>query len=207
MRYYYSFSVFVLILAFLWLCSERILRGFCATAGTIFPPPQGGDRGGSSSGSRTWLFQSLFSRSKEGRRPMLDPWPSHGRTSPFTKGNVDAESYYVTDSCGRLVCHRQPEGCLFSYSGRSVTREVRLLGNGLPVQGSYLWPGLDTKDIHKVHGCCSGPIEAPGHPYTELPGRLVHFSPLQGISELPKGCFSFTTFCFLASEWTPKRMF
>ncbi len=44
--------------------------------------------------------------------------------------------------------------------------------------------GLGPEDVHKVHGCCSGPFEAPGHLCTQLPGRLAHTGPLQGVSEL-----------------------
>ncbi len=34
-----------------------------------------------------------------------------------------------------------------------------------------------------MHGCCTGPFEAPGHSCVELPGRLAHFGSLQGASE------------------------
>ncbi len=37
------------------------------------------------------------------------------------------------------------------------------------------WPGLGAEDIHKVHGCCAGPFEAPGHSCTQLLGRLVDY--------------------------------
>ncbi len=79
----------------------------------------------------------------------------------------------VTDLSGRLVCHRQTERYLFSYSGHAVSQEVTqvsLWGKSLPAQSSSLWSSLGTKDIHKVHGCCSGPIEALEHLYTQLPG-------------------------------------
>ncbi len=39
-----------------------------------------------------------------------------------------------------------------------------------------------------MHGCCPGPFEAPGHSCTQLPGRLAHSGPLQGVSELSQGC-------------------
>ncbi len=58
------------------------------------------------------------------------------------------------------------------------------LEEGLPVQGSSLWPGLGPEDVHKVHGCCSGPFEATEHSCTQLPGRLAHTGLLQGVSEL-----------------------
>ncbi len=39
-----------------------------------------------------------------------------------------------------------------------------------------------------MHGCCSGPVETPGHSCTQLPGRLAHSGPLQGVSEPSQGC-------------------
>ncbi len=38
-----------------------------------------------------------------------------------------------------------------------------------------------------MHGCCTGPFEAPGHPCTELSGRLAHSGSLQGASESSQG--------------------
>ncbi len=38
-----------------------------------------------------------------------------------------------------------------------------------------------------MHGCCTGPFEAPGHPFTELSGRLAHSGSLQGASESSQG--------------------
>ncbi len=101
--------------------------------------------------------------------------------------NCSVEDYYVPDLSGRLVCHCRPEGCLFSHAGRLEAQEVPsayFWRKGLSVQGSSLWPGLGVEDIHKVHGCCSGPFEAPGHSCTQLPERLPHTSLLQGVSEL-----------------------
>ncbi len=93
----------------------------------------------------------------------------------------------VSDLRGRLVCHCRPEGCLFSHSGRSMAQEVPSVcfwRESLPVQGSSIWPGLGAEDVHKMHGCCSGPFEAPGHLCAQLPGRLAHSGPFQGVSEL-----------------------
>ncbi len=101
--------------------------------------------------------------------------------------DVDVEDYYVPDSSGKLVCHCRPKGYLFSHSGCPAAREVPLVclwRKGLPVQGSALWPGLGPEDVHKVDGFCSGPLEAPGHSCTQLPGRLAHTGPLYGVSEL-----------------------
>ncbi len=57
---------------------------------------------------------------------------------------------------------------------------------GLPIQGPSLRPGLGTKNVHEMHGCCTGPFEVPGHSCSELSGRLAHSGPLQGFSELPQ---------------------
>ncbi len=101
--------------------------------------------------------------------------------------DVDVEDYYVPDSSGRLVRHCRPEGCLFSHSGCPAAQEIPSVcfwREGLPVQGSSLWPGLGAEDVHKMHGCCSGPFEAPGHSCTQPPGWLAHSGLLQGVSEL-----------------------
>ncbi len=150
--------------------SKQRLKGFCATAGAVLPPPQGGNRGGPSIGPGTRLFQSLFSCAKEGRRSTTYSRPASSEPLPLQREvqDVDVEDYYVSDSSGRLVCHCRPERCPF-YSGRSVAQEVpsvRFWREGLPIQGSSLWPGFGSEDVHKVHGCCSGPVEAPGHSCT-----------------------------------------
>ncbi len=74
-----------------------------------------------------------------------------------------------------------PEGCLYSHSGHPEAQEVPSVcfwRKGLPVHGSSLWPGLGAEDVHKVHGCCSGPFEATWHSCTQLLGRLAHIGPL-----------------------------
>ncbi len=38
-----------------------------------------------------------------------------------------------------------------------------------------------------MHGCCTGPFEAPEHSCVELPGRLAHSGSLQGASESSQG--------------------
>ncbi len=78
----------------------------------------------------------------------------------------------------------------FLHPGRSQTQEipsVRLWREGLPIQGSALRPGFGPEDIYQMHGCCTGPFEAPGHPCTELSGRLAHSGSLQGASESSQG--------------------
>ncbi len=68
-----------------------------------------------------------------------------------------------------------------SSTSHSIRRE------GLPIQGSALRPSFGPEDIYQMHGCCTGPFEAPGHPCTELSGRLAHSGSLQGASELSQG--------------------
>ncbi len=64
---------------------------------------------------------------------------------------------------------------------------VRLWREGLPIQGPALRPGFGPEDIYQNHGCCTGPFEAPGHPCTELSGRLAHSGSLKGASESSQG--------------------
>ncbi len=104
--------------------------------------------------------------------------------------DADDENHHVSGPGGRLVCHHRPEGCVFSHPGRSKTQEipsVRLWREGLPIQGPALRPGFGSEDIYQMHGCCTGPFEAPGHSCTELSGRLAHSGSLQGASESSQG--------------------
>ncbi len=71
--------------------------------------------------------------------------------------DANAESYSGSGLCG----------CLLEYSGCSAAQDVpqvHLWCKGIPVQGSSLLFGFGSTDVHKVHGCCSGPVEAPGNP-------------------------------------------
>ncbi len=124
-----------------------------------------------------------------GLRPILDL--RHLNLSLYREvQNADDENHHVSGPGGRLVCHHRPEGCVFSHPGRSQTQEipsVRLWREGLPIQGSAIRPGFGPEDIYQMHGCCTGPFEAPGHPCTELSGRLAHSGSLQGASESSQG--------------------
>ncbi len=59
---------------------------------------------------------------------------------------------------------------------------------GLPIQGSSIWPGFGTKDVHKVHRYCSSLFEVPGHSCTQLLGQLSHSGPFQGVNEPSQIC-------------------
>ncbi len=79
-----------------------------------------------------------------------------------------------------------PKGCIFSHPGRSATQEVPsvcLWRESLPIQDPALRPDLGAKNVHKMHGCCTGLFEAPGHSCAELSGRLAHSGSLQGASK------------------------
>ncbi len=43
------------------------------------------------------------------------------------------------------------------------------------------------ENVYEMHGCCTGPFEAPGHSCTELSGWLAHSGSLQGASESSQG--------------------
>ncbi len=172
--------------------SKQRRQGFCSTTGTFLPPAERSNRGSTAVGSRTRFLQPLLPRSKEGRRLKAYPGSTAFESFPLQREvqNADDENHHVSGPGGRLVCHHRPEGCVFSHPGRSQTQEipsVRLWREGLPIQGSALWPGFGPEDIYQMHGCCTGPFEAPGHPCTELSGRLAHSGSLQGASESSQG--------------------
>ncbi len=155
--------------------SKQRRQGFCSTTGTFLPPTERSNRGSTAVGSRTRFLQPLLPRSKEGRRLEAYPGSTAFESFPLQREvqNADDENHHVSGPGGRLVCHHQPEGCVFSHPGRSQTQEipsVRLWREGLPIQGSALRPGFGPEDIYQMHGCCTGPFEAPGHPCTELSG-------------------------------------
>ncbi len=172
--------------------SKQRRQGFCSTTGTFLPPTERSNRGSTAVGSRTRFLQPLLPRSKEGRRLEAYPGSTAFESFPLQREvqNADDENHHVSGPGGRLVCHHRPEGCVFSHPGRSQTQEipsVRLWTEGLPIQGSALRPGFGPEDIYQMHGCCTGPFEAPGHSCTELSGRLAHSGSLQGASESSQG--------------------
>ncbi len=172
--------------------SKQRRQGFCSTTGTFLPPAERSNRGSTAVGSQTRFLQPLLPRSKEGRRLEAYPGSTAFESFPLQREvqNADDENHHVSGPGGRLVCHHRPEGCVFSHPGRSQTQEipsVRLWREGLPIQGSALRPGFGPEDIYQMHGCCTGPFEAPGHPCTELSGRLAHSGSLQGASESSQG--------------------
>ncbi len=79
--------------------SKQHLKGFCATAGTILPPPQGRNRGSFSIGPRTRLFQSILSWAKEGWRSMTYSRPASSEPLPLQREVQDVD---VEDLCHRF---------------------------------------------------------------------------------------------------------
>ncbi len=155
-------------------------------------PAERSNRRSTAVGSRTRFLQPLLPRSKEGRRLEAYSGSTAFEFFPLQREVQDAddENHHVSGPGGRLVCHHRPEGCVFSHPGRSKTQEipsVRLWREGLPIQGPALRPGFGSEDIYQMHGCCTGPFEAPGHSCTELSGRLAHSGSLQGASESSQG--------------------
>ncbi len=166
--------------------SKQRLQGLCSTTGTFLPPTERSNRGSTVVGRRTRVFQPLLPRSKEGRRfeafsgsTVFEFFPLQSEVQ-----DADDENHHVSGPRGGLVCHHRPKGCVFSHPGRSKTQEVPsvcLWREGLPIQG------LGAENIYEMHGCCTGPFEAPGHLCTELSGRLAHSGSLQGASESSQG--------------------
>ncbi len=172
--------------------SKQRLQGLCSTTGTFLPPTERSNRGNTAVGNRTRVLQPLLPRSKEGRRleaysgsTAFEFFPLQGEVQ-----DADDEDHHVSGPGGGLVCHHRPEGCVFSHPGRSKTQEVPsvcLWREGLPIQGPALRPGFGAENVYEMHGCCTGPFEAPGHSCTELSGRLAHSGSLQGASESSQG--------------------
>ncbi len=167
--------------------SKQRLQGFCFTARAFLPPTERSDRGNISVWHRTRVLQPLLPCSKEGRRPEAHHGSAVSEFFPLQREVQDADDEnHVSDSRRGLVCHYRPKGCVFPHPGRSATQKVPsvcLRREGLPIQGPSLRPGLGAENIHEMHGCCTGPFEAPGHSCAELPGRLAHSGSLQGASE------------------------
>ncbi len=144
--------------------SKQRLEGFCATAETFLPPTKGSNRGSTSVGHRTRLFQLLLPHTEKRQRPETHSGPASPEPLPLQREvqDADVEDDHVPDSGRGLVRHYRPEGCLFSHPGHPAAQEVPMVclwREGLPIQGPSLWPGLGAKNIHEVHGCCAGPFE------------------------------------------------
>ncbi len=94
-----------------------------------------------------------------------------------------APSWFVTVDLKDAYFHiqvvrRHRKFLQFAFGGKAYQYKVLPFGLALAPRCMF----------HKVHGCCSGPVEAPGHSCTQLPGRLAHSGPLKGVSELSQGC-------------------
>ncbi len=69
---------------------------------------------------------------------------------------------------------------------RRHRRFLRFAFGGKAYQYKVL-PGFGAENVYEMHGCCTGPFEAPGHLFTELSGRQAHSGSLQGASESSQG--------------------
>ncbi len=160
--------------------SKQHLQGFCSTTRTFLPSTERSDRGNTSVGHRTRVLQPLLPCSEERWRPKAHSGSAASEFFPLQREVQDAddENHHVSDSRRGLVCHYRPKGCIFSHPGHSATQEVPsvcLWREGLPIQGPALRPGLGTESVHKMHGCCTGPFEVPGHLCAELSGLTGSF--------------------------------
>ncbi len=168
--------------------SKQRLQGFCSTAIAFLPPTERSDRGNTAVVHRTRVLQP---KGDGGLRPILDLRRLNfslykGKFKMLTiktiMSQVQEGDWFVTIDL--------KDAYLFSHPGHSKTQEVPsvcLWREGLPIQGPALRPGFGAENVYEMHGCCTGPFEAPGHSCTELSGRLAHSGSLQGASESSQG--------------------
>ncbi len=166
-------------------------------------------------GSTQWLLQPVNSSSEEGWWFASYTRSAQAELLPLQREiqDVDVQEHSFPGPRVGLVRYGRPEGCLLPHPGSLEAQEVpqvRLRGKGLPVQGSSLWANSGPMDVHQVYGCSSGPAEAPGHPYPQLPGQLAYFSKLQGASDSSEGLSpSPPSRAWPLAEWSfqPSRIF
>ncbi len=152
--------------------SKQRLQGFCSTTRTFLPPTERSDRGNTSVGHRTRVLQLLLPCSKKGRRPEAHSGSAASEFFPLQREVQDAddENHHVSDSRRGLVCHYQPKGCIqviqrhrkflwFAFGGKAYQYKVLPFGLALAL-----------RTFTKMHGCCTGPFEVPGHSCAELSG-------------------------------------
>ncbi len=136
--------------------SKQCLQGFCSTTRTLLPPTERSDRGNTSVGHRTRVFQPLLPCSKERRRSEAHSGSAASEFFPLQREVQDAddENHHVSDSRRGLVCHYRTKGCVFSHPGRSATQEVPsvcLWREGLPIQGPALWRRERSQNAWMLH--------------------------------------------------------
>ncbi len=171
--------------------SKQLIQGLCSMTGTFLPPTERSNRGSTAVGHRTRVLQPLLPCSKERRRPEAHSGSAASEFFPLQREVQDADDETIMSQIqGGDWFVTIDLGCVFSHPGRSETQEVPpvcLWREGLPTQGPAFRPGLGAKNVHKMHGCCTGPSEAPGHSCAELSGRLAHSGSLQGASKSSHG--------------------
>ncbi len=168
--------------------SKQRLQGFCSTTRTFLPPTERSDRGKYLSRTSNKGSSALLPCSKKGRRPEAHSGSAASEFFPLQREVQDAddENHHVSDSRRGLVCHYRPKGCIFHI--QVVQRHRKFLWfafGGKAYQYKVLPFGLALalRTFTKMHGCCTGHFEVPGHSCAELSGRLAHSGSLQGVSK------------------------
>ncbi len=162
--------------------SKQRLQGFCSTAVAFLLPTERSDRGNTAVGHRTRVLQP---KGDGGLRPILD---LRRLNFPSTKGKFKMLMI-------KTIMSQVQEGDWFVTidlkDAYFTSRSFKDTGGsfGLPLEGRLTntrsrpsaWLGAE--NVYEMHGCCTGPLKAPGHSCTELSGRLAHSGSLQGASE------------------------
>ncbi len=92
----------------------------------------------------------------------------------------DSPRYKTSASC-RYRC------TIRSRQSQKSVVHLQLLADAPSLHYSERWPGQYVLNCILYIASCTGPFEAPGHPCTELSGRLAHSGSLQGASESSQG--------------------
>ncbi|XP_073720027.1 uncharacterized protein [Misgurnus anguillicaudatus] len=127
------------------------------------------------------LLQSLFSRSKERRRPQTDIGSTRfeSRSCQAAIQNAYSQTNHGANSTGRLVHISGSERCLLSHSDSTTSQavsKIRVRRDSIPVQSSALRIISGTTHIYQMCGCGSRPSQTERHPHIELPRRLAYSS-------------------------------
>ncbi|XP_026111570.1 uncharacterized protein LOC113088631 [Carassius auratus] len=150
-------------------------------------------RAGVSSRQGIGFLQPLFHCSKKGWRAA-----SHFRSSSVESysseikiQDADTQTDRDSNQIRGLVRHNRPKRCVLPYLHPPSAQEVPKVffrGQRIPVSGTSLRSSSLTPHIHEMRRCSSGPAQAAGHTYSELPGRLVDFSRIRTVGGSASRC-------------------